>query len=154
MKRRATSVWAACGLALACGGGQKGAEDASGAAAESSELSWHDKTREQRMDWMGLEVFPKMRAAFVEYDAERFSDFKCQTCHGDDMEIVDFAMPGVSFALSGEDTLAQARDYDAKMTEFMVNEVVPQVARLLDMKPYDPETNTGFGCFGCHPSEN
>lgn len=156
MRRVAAIMSVVCGVGLACGGGQKGGQDASGAAAatDSSEVPWKDKTREQRMDWMGLEVFPKMRAAFVEYEAERFSSFACQTCHGNDMEIVNFEMPNSIFALSKEDTLAKARDYDPKMTEFMASQVVPQMAQLLDMQPYDAETNTGFGCFGCHPSED
>lgn len=142
----------------ACGGSQKSAEDASGgsetsAAAEST--PWSKKTREQRMDWMGLEVFPKMRAAFTEHDAQKFSSFACQTCHGTDMEIVDFKMPNDKiFALSKTDTIAKARDYDANMTQFMAERVVPDMAQLLDTKPYDPETNTGFGCFNCHPSED
>lgn len=146
----------ACALVLSsCGGSQKSPDDASGAsaAADSGEVTWQSKTREQRMDWMGLEVFPKMRAAFVEFDAERFSDFKCQTCHSDEMEIVDYEMPtSALFALSATDPVAEARDYDAPMTEFMIEVVVPEMAKLLDTQPYDPETNSGFGCFGCHPA--
>jgi hypothetical protein len=142
----------------ACGGPQKGADDASGAgekSAASESTPWSKKTREQRMDWMGLEVFPKMRAAFTDHDAEKFSAFACQTCHGSDMEMVDFKMPNDKiFALSKTDTLTKARDFDANMTEFMTERVVPEMAQLLDTKPYDPETNTGLSCFNCHPSED
>lgn len=157
MKR--LSVWIA-GVSLglgACGGSNKGADDASG-AGQSSEASegtpWAKKTREQRMDWMGLEVFPKMRAKFTEQDADKFSAFACQTCHGSDMEAVDFKMPNSIFALSKTDTLEKAREYDASMTTFMMETVVPEMAQLLDTHPYDAETNTGFGCFGCHPSDD
>jgi hypothetical protein len=117
-------------------------------------VSWKDKTHPQRMDWMGLQVFPKMKGVFKEFDADRFSEFACQTCHGDEMEIVDFKMPSNKlYALPRKDTLQSARDYDAKVTDFMVATVMPKMAELLDMPVYDRETKAGFGCFGCHPAE-
>jgi hypothetical protein len=106
------------------------------------------------MDWMGLEVFPKMRAAFVEFSADEYSAFECQTCHGSDMEMVDFKMPNRLYSLSKTNTLTDAKDYDAETTQFMVDVVVPEMAKLLDMEPYDAETQKGFGCFGCHPSDD
>ena len=157
MKR--LTVWIAfVSLGLGgCGGSKQGADDPS-AAGQPSEASegtpWAKKTREQRMDWMGLEVFPKMRAKFTEHAADKFSAFACQTCHGSDMEAVDFKMPNSIFALSKTDTLEKARDYDADMTTFMLETVVPEMATLLDTHPYDPETKSGLGCFGCHPSDD
>ena len=136
---------------IACGGSSKSAESAAGAG--KSETPWKDKTHEQRMDWMGLQVFPKMKGVFTQFDAERFSSFACQTCHGDDMEIVDFKMPNKLYALPRTDTIKSARDYDAKVTEFMISTVTAKMAELLDMQPYDPATKSGFGCFGCHPVE-
>jgi hypothetical protein len=137
---------------IACGGSSKSAESASGAG--KSETLWKDKTHEQRMDWMGLHVFPKMKGAFGQFDADRFSNFACQTCHGDDMEIVDFKMPNKHlYALPRTDTLKSARDYDAKVTDFMLGTVTPTMAELLDTQPYDPATKAGFSCFGCHPVE-
>lgn len=137
---------------IACGGSSKSAESAAGAG--KSEIPWKDKTHEQRMDWMGLHVFPKMKGVFTQYDAERFSGFACQTCHGDDMEIVDFKMPNKHlYALPRTDTVKSARDYDEKVTEFMLSTVTPTMAELLDTQPYDAATKSGFGCFGCHPME-
>jgi hypothetical protein len=104
------------------------------------------------MDWMGLAVFPKMRAVFQEHDA-KYATLDCQTCHGKDMEMVDFKMPNYLFSLPKDNTLDWAKDYDAKTTEFMSEQVVPEMAKLLDMEPYDAETGKGFGCFGCHPAE-
>ena len=109
-------------------------------------------TREQRLDWMGLEVFPKMKAAFAKYDGEGYADFECQTCHGEEMEAVDFKMPSNIYALSPSDPVGEATDYDPEITQFMVDVVVPEMATLLHTQPYDPETQQGFGCFGCHPS--
>jgi len=153
-------TWVLAGVALllgaqACGGSSKAADDPSAAPAGKSELLWKDKTREQRTDWMGTQVFPKMRAAFSGFDSERFSDFTCQTCHGERMEIDDFKMPSSSlYALSRKDTLEKARSYDAKATEFMLKTVLPEMATLLDTEPYDREKKAGLSCFGCHPVES
>jgi hypothetical protein len=138
---------------IACGASSKSAESAAGAGTGKSEIPWKDRTHEQRMDWMGLQVFPKMKGVFTQFDADRFSNFACQTCHGDDMEIVDFKMPNKLYALPRTDTIKSARDYDAKVTEFMLSTVTPKMAELLDMQPYDPATKSGFSCFGCHPVE-
>jgi hypothetical protein len=155
MKARALGL--ASGLvvaaALGCGGAKKGAEDASSGDSEAKQgTPWKDKSREQRMDWMGLAVFPKMRAIFQEHDA-KYAKLNCQTCHGDDMEMVDFKMPNYLFSLPKANTLEWAKDYDAKTTEFMSEQVVPEMAKLLDMPAYDADTGKGFGCFGCHPAE-
>jgi hypothetical protein len=140
--------------ALGCGGATKGAEGAEGASAGKSEILWKDKTRAQRIDWMGLQVFPKMKSVFQGLDDSRFADFKCQTCHGDEMEMVDFKMPNTKiYALPRTNTVQSAREYDEKVTELMLNTVTPRMAELLDMPVYDAQTKSGFGCFGCHPSE-
>jgi cytochrome c553 len=136
----------------ACGGSGKGAEDASSAYEPQSTTPWKDKSREQRMDWMGIAVFPKMRKLFLEQDSEKYRDFACQTCHGNDMELVDFRMPNTLFALSKSDTLAQAKEYDEKTTDFMLGAVVPEMAKLLDMDAFTLENQSGFGCMGCHPA--
>jgi hypothetical protein len=138
---------------FACGGSSKSVGDASAAKSGKSEVPWQDKTHAQRMDWMGLQVFPKMRGVFTAFDADRFSGFSCQTCHGEDMEMVDFKMPNKLYALSRKDTLQSAREYDPKVTDFMISSVLPKMAGLLDMQPYDRESKSGFGCFGCHPAE-
>ena len=140
-------------LALgACGGSGKGAADASSGYEPQSTTPWKDKSREQRMDWMGIAVFPKMRKLFLEQDSEKYQDFACQTCHGKDMELVDFRMPNSLFALSKNDTLAQAKEYDEKTTDFMLGAVVPEMAKLLDMDAFTLENPSGFGCMGCHPA--
>jgi hypothetical protein len=136
---------------VACGS-QKGAEDASGAHAPKSETPWKDMSREQRMDWMAVAVFPRMRKLFQEQDAEKYGDFACQTCHGRQMERVDFKMPNDLFALEKSDTIAKAKEYDEKTTDFMLGGVVPEMAQLLGRRPYTIESGKGYGCVGCHPT--
>jgi hypothetical protein len=139
------------GALAACGGSSKGAEDASAYEPQST-TPWKNKSREQRMDWMAVAVFPKMRKLFLEQDSEKYADFACQTCHGKDMEMVDFEMPNDLFALAKNDTLGQAKEYDEKTTDFMLGAVVPEMAKLLDMEAFTLERPSGFGCMGCHPT--
>lgn len=141
---------AVAGLAASCGGSQKTAEtpaDQGTAGEESSaetKLEWKDMNREQRMEFMGLTVLPEMKKLFQEYDAS-YGEFKCQTCHGDDMKEVDYKMPNGLFALEKPDPIPASKEYDAKVTEFMMDKVKPKMAELLG----EPE----FGCFGCHDAE-
>lgn len=151
---RAATIALPLAVALGCGGSGKGATDPAGVGSGESAIAWKDKTRAQRMDWMGLQVFPQMKAAFKEFDANRFSEFECQTCHSEEMEIVNFKMPNTKiYALPVENTVQSAREYDEQVTDFMLNVVTPKMAELLDMPVYNPETKSGFGCFGCHPTE-
>lgn len=145
----------ACGKSAESGGAQAPNEAANANANSPGApgIPWSQKTHEQRQDWMGLQVLPKMKSAFQTFDAKGFQDFKCQTCHGDDMKAVHFKMPNSLYALPTENTLAAAMDYDADTTKFMVGTVVPTMAKLLDTEPYNPQTGKGLGCFTCHPKE-
>lgn len=119
------------------------------------DVAWTDKTFKQRQEFMGVYVFPKMKETFQSHDAELFKGFKCQTCHGDDMDAVKFAMPNEGiYPLSKDDPIGAAKEYDEKMTAFMVNQVVPQMAELMDAT-WDPDDQgpESFGCFSCHPAQ-
>lgn len=115
-------------------------------------VAWDDKTFAQRQEWMSIVFLPAMRDAFQEHDAIAFQNFRCQTCHGEDMTARNFAMPTEGlFPLDAERPIESAMEYDEAVTKFMIERVVPEAAELLDAQPYDPETGRGFGCFGCHP---
>jgi len=116
---------------------------------------WADKTFDQRKEWMGIEVLPKMKALFKGYDEAQFKGFGCDTCHGADGKAKNYAMPTDSiYPLDKADPVGKAMAYDEKVTKFMVEKVVPDMAKLLDGEPYDPKTGKGtVGCFTCHPQE-
>jgi hypothetical protein len=127
-----------------------------GAATEPGApgVKWADKTFKQRQEWMGIEVMPKMKAAFQAYDASGFASFKCQTCHGNDMAEKKFEMPNDGiYPLNPADPIKGAKDYDEKMTTFMIEQVTPQMAALLDEQVVSKDNPNGFGCMRCHPSE-
>ena len=105
-------------------------------------LSWASMNREQRLEYMGLIVLPEMKQLFQRYD-DSYSEFKCQTCHGEDMEEVDFKMPNGLFSLVRPNPIPGAREYDERVTEFMQSNVVPRMGELLG--------KTGsISCFTCH----
>lgn len=117
-------------------------------------VKWADKTFKQRQEHMGIVFFPAMKKSFKAHNEGEFAKFKCQTCHGDDMKERNFAMPTDSiYPLNEKDPITGAMDYDEEVTKFMMEQVVPEAAAMLDMEPFNPETGEGFGCFGCHPTE-
>ena len=136
-------------------GGTEAAEPAEAKVPPGApDVKWADKTFQQRKEWMGIKVYPAMKALFKEHDEAQFKGFKCETCHGDDMKEKNFAMPTDSiYPLPKDDPITAAMEYDEAVTKFMMEHVVPETAALLDMEPYNPETQQGFGCFGCHPTE-
>ncbi|MFT5683697.1 MAG: hypothetical protein ACI8RZ_004629, partial [Myxococcota bacterium] len=90
-------------------------------------------------------VLPDMKAEFQKYDAEKYKDFNCSTCHGDN-EDKSFAMPAV-FSLDFDKV-----DFSGPGYAFMNDVVTPMMVDILDVAPYDPKTYQGFGCYGCHQS--
>ena len=97
--------------------------------------------RAKRMEHMGLVVFPAMKDAFQSHDADAYAEFKCQTCHGDDMEADDYAMPTAITPLPVVGTIEAANDMDEKMTALMVEVVQPKMTEML---------NEEVTCFACH----
>jgi cytochrome c553 len=136
---------------LACGSGQATAETPANEPAAAQEapadaaLTWATMNREQRLEFMGLTVLPEMKQLFQKYDAS-YAEFKCQTCHGDDMKEVDFKMPNGLFPLTKPNPIPAAKDYDEQVTNFMQTEVVPRMGELLG-------TADSFNCFACHDTE-
>jgi hypothetical protein len=141
--------------AIACGGQPAEAKSPAPSNDEpgAPNVPWAQKTRAQRQDYMGLVVFPTMKNVFQKFDPKGFADFKCQTCHGDNMKEVDFKMPNSLYALPAHDTWQAALDYDADTAKFMGEQVLPKMTELLDQKPFDPQTGKGFRCLNCHPTE-
>ena len=100
------------------------------------------------MEYMGLVVFPRMKAVF---DAHGGSSrpFRCQTCHGEDMERARFRMPHSLLALPSARALEVAREKDPEMARFMAEEVVPAFAAALGSG--DPGVRDRVSCATCHP---
>jgi hypothetical protein len=109
-------------------------------------VPWKDKTREERMAYMAAHVYPAMKKLFVAFDAKVYGNFRCETCHGDDMEALDYAMPNGLYELPADGPIADAMDYDEDVAAFMMGKVAPTMSRLLA-----GGTSGGEACFTCHP---
>jgi hypothetical protein len=114
-----------------------------GIAPGAPGVPWGKKTAEQRMEFMGLSFHPRMKELFQKSAPATYDQFRCQTCHGEDMEGRGFAMPAALRKLERADPIAAGRSRDARATDFMVSAVLPVTRELL-----------GAGdCFSCHAPE-
>lgn len=112
-----------------------------------SSPTWDTMTRQQRLEWMGTDVFPKMKALFQEHDPERYKNFSCETCHGQGYQSVDYKMPHTIFPMDKKNPTTD-KDSDPKLAaaaKFMNEKVLPEMRKLLN-KP-------SVYCFDCHASK-
>lgn len=127
------------------GSGDTGAE----APEPEAPQTWQDMDFDARKMHMGLKVYPDMKEKFQAFDGERFADFKCQTCHGDDMVEVKFEMPNSLTPLNPADPWGSAVDMDEKTAKFMAEMVVPPMGEHLNME-VKPDGSGEMNCFSCH----
>jgi hypothetical protein len=113
----------------------------------SPRVPWAQKNRAERMEFMGLHFFPRMKALFEAQGPASAPPFRCQTCHGEDMEAVNYRMPNSLYALPAKDPVAAARAYDERTTTFMVESVAKTAVELLGGEKQDD------ACHLCHQVE-
>lgn len=136
---------AGAALALACA--PKGAE-APGIELGAPGTSWAAKNMEQRFGFMAAQVHPVMKKIFIDYEEDN-AGFACSSCHGEDMEQIDYAMPNESlYAMPKDLPYDDAIDFDEEMAVFMMTKVTPTLQDLLNKGEGPP---TKVTCFTCHP---
>ena len=112
---------------------------------------WHALSDDQKKEVMKTEVVPKMKELFGAFDAKRFPDVKCTTCHGAGAEKGKFDMPNPKLPkLDLKNGFEKHKKKDAKIVDFMMQQVVPEMAKIIGEPVYDPATQKGFGCMECH----
>ncbi len=115
------------------------------------ETPWHDMTHEQQVDWMVSNVLPIAAEDFAHYDADRYSAVTCATCHGANADAVHYELPTAEIPpLPTPGTPNWERMSQTPAYTFMHDVVTPTMATLVGEEPYNPATNSGFGCFECH----
>jgi hypothetical protein len=150
------SVWLVAAALTACGGsqpapaapGEPGTAAADAPSGGDADLVWKDDmTDERKALFMKKKVMPVMGKSFQEFDSKEFAEPSCKTCHGPQMKPhpVDF-LPALNF----KDGKFKEAEEHPEMAKFMHDKVVPQMAELFGKPVYDPATQQGFGCGGCH----
>lgn len=119
-----------------------------GPAIGAPEVPWRNKTHEERQAYMAAHVEPTMRRLFQSFNGKSYAGFGCDTCHGKEMDLIDFKMPNSLYALPEKDPVAEGMSVDEDTAKFMVEKVVPTFAKLLHEAP-----QKGVTCFTCHPKE-
>jgi len=126
----------------------EGAGSASAPAEKASaEARFHDLTMDQKVEVMKNKVMPALGKVFKEQDAKRYENFSCETCHGPKNEDPHKFLAKLTLSNGGYEKLTKEKP---EVTKFMAEKVVPAMAEALGEKPFDPATNQGFGCAGCH----
>lgn len=119
-----------------------GAEETAAGEEVPAPETWSDElSMEQKAAFMKAKVAPTMAAVFAQE-----KDFGCQTCHGPDGKDPKEFLPQLTF----KDGALTAFAEDPETSKFMLEKVVPAMAGVFGMEPYNPETQQGFGCGGCH----
>jgi hypothetical protein len=114
-------------------------------------VPWSEKSRVQRMEYMGLVFYPKMRELFRGEDAQAYAHFRCQTCHGEDMVAADYRMPNGLHPLPAISPLEAALAHDEKTARFMTDRVVPALRELLGTgNPPAAGDSDSVACHACH----
>ena len=103
-------------------------------------------TKAQQSAFMKEVILPRMSKVFQASDAKKYAEFSCKTCHGPEYKEPDEFLPHLTLK-NGKITAFADKP---AVSKFMAEKVVPEMAAAMGMKPYDPKTNEGFGCGGCH----
>lgn len=148
---------------FACGGGgggetQTATNPSATPSATGSEApmpsAWKDMNHDQRAVYMKRVVMPKMKADFAAFDAKKWGDVNCMTCHGDGAKDGSFKMPnpGLPKLPATPDGFKKLAADKPEVFKFMVG-VEHTVAGLIQEEPYSPQNTSGFGCLNCHTHE-
>jgi len=109
---------------------------------------WKDgMSKDEEVAFMKKNVVPEMGPVFKAFDAKRYAEFSCKTCHGPKFKLPKDFLPKLTFSKEGK--LISPTDEPA-LAKFMGEEVMPHMAAAMGLKPFDMTTHTGFGCGGCH----
>jgi hypothetical protein len=103
-------------------------------------------TKDAEVAFMKKNVVPEMEPVFKGFNAKRYAEFSCKTCHGPKFKEPKEYLPRLTF----KDGKITAFAEKPEIAKFMAEQVVPHMATAMGMKPFDPATHTGFGCGGCH----
>lgn len=149
MQRFSFMLTLALPLALAACGGEDTDNNNNNNTAP---LGWADLDAAARGAYMASDVLPRMTTVFQEFDATKYPSLTCDTCHVGSTTN-GFTMPNPDLPKLPMD-LGPVFTSSPAVANFMAMQVVPEMAALLELEPFDPATGTGdISCFTCHTME-
>jgi hypothetical protein len=114
---------------------------------------WDKWSKDQKLAYMKTAVLPKMGGLFHDVNPTRYAEPKCVLCHSAaSAKSGSFKMPNADLPKLPATPEGFKKLHDAKpqVMDFMMQQVVPQMAALVGEQPFDVKTGKGFGCFECH----
>jgi len=105
---------------------------------------------DQRIEFMKQKVVPQMKPIFQMHDSKKFAEFGCTTCHGEQAKDGHFDMPNAKLPKLNFNDMSKFKKEDI---DWMKEQVLPTMARILDQPVHSQENPKGFGCLECHTQE-
>jgi hypothetical protein len=102
--------------------------------------------KDQQIAFMKERIMPPMTKTLHDGDPKHYAEVTCKTCHGPQLKEPKEFLPRLTL----KDGKITAFAEKPEVSKFMAEKVVPEMAKAMGMKPYDPATHEGFGCGGCH----
>jgi len=150
MKCAALSSLLLAAAAVAACGPKPGGAGPGSAQVVLPDVPFDELDHDQRFDFMKQVVVPTLGPMFKRHDKQKFAQFGCKTCHGKGADRGEYHMPNDDLPKLN---LADLSKYKQADIEFMQNDVLPTMARLVKRSVWTPEDTDGFGCLECHPKE-
>src|SRR6478609_3206257 len=145
-KPAAGSGSAGSGSSMAAGSGSAGSGSAMAAAdaavdapidaPEAPAFDFDKLTHDEKVAFMKKNVLPEMKTAFQKFDAKKYKNFNCKTCHGKNADKNKFKMPTADLPKLDFAKL-KAGKQAPKVAEFMGKVVKPGMAKILQQEEYD-----------------
>ena len=120
------------------------------AAATLPDLPFDKLDHDQRIAFMKQKVVPPMKPLFQNHDGKKYAEFGCRTCHGEQAKQGHFDMPNPNLPKLNFNDMSKFKKEDI---EWMHNDVLPTMAKLLGQPMHSKDNPNGFGCLGCHTLE-
>jgi type IV secretory pathway VirB10-like protein len=123
------------------------------------QVAWKDMNKEQRGKYMFVVVLPRMREVFRSYNGEKYAAIGCPTCHGKEARARKFEMPNPEIMQlpATQEDWGKVMQEKPDMLKFMNQQVKPEMARLLGVPEYNPQSSQpqpdALGCSTCHTSK-
>ena len=140
---------AASGSATVATGSGSGSAGSGSAEENTGAFDFDKLSQEDKMKFMRTKMVPAMKVTFQAFDAKKYANFGCKTCHGKDPQKTKYKMPNPELPPLDFKLLEQGKQ-KPNVAEWMSKTVKPQVAQILERPQMSKEHPDGFGCLECH----